>query len=105
METSSVAIVVTNFSSKKSTYYSTSNTDIRISANPSALKKLQAITGIATKIFQFFSNYFKVPYPFTKLDVIAVPAYTKTTSAFYGVIFMRYYATLQYPVIILYTSL
>lgn len=90
METSSVALVLLDFPSAKSTH-STSKTDITLYADEFKLPKLRPILTLVTQIFQFFSDYFQVPYPLKKLDIIAIPNFGDQAGSAYGIIYIRYH--------------
>ena len=71
MSTYLVAFVVGEFEYCEA--YSAENVRIRVYTNPGQTEQGEFALGCATKILSFFTEYFDMPYPLPKLDMVAIP--------------------------------
>ncbi|XP_065349188.1 aminopeptidase Ey-like [Cloeon dipterum] len=92
MSTYLVAFVVSDFAYLEST---PANTTFRVWARPDAIAQASYSLDIAPKVLDFFEDYFNVPYPLPKMDMIAVPDFSSGAMENWGLVTYRETAMLH----------
>ncbi|MEK6907318.1 MAG: M1 family metallopeptidase [Nanoarchaeota archaeon] len=64
-------------------------TKIRIYSTPGKKYRAKLALDVAIKSLEFFNNYFKIPYPLPKLDLIAIPDFEAGAMENWGLITYR----------------
>jgi len=86
MSTYLVAFVVSEFAHLEST---PGDTTFRVWARPDAVAQASYSLDIGPKILEFFEQYFNVPYPLPKMDMIAIPDFSSGAMENWGLVTYR----------------
>ncbi|XP_059487783.1 aminopeptidase Ey-like [Neocloeon triangulifer] len=86
MSTYLVAFVVSDFAYLEST---PGDTTFRVWARPDAIAQATYSLDIAPKVLDFFEEYFNVPYPLPKMDMIALPDFASGAMENWGLVTYR----------------
>lgn len=97
MSTYLVAFLVSDFSSNKVT---TQNGVLyRTWAREAAMDQANYSLGIGSKVLTFFEDYFNIPYPLPKQDMVAIPDFAAGAMENWGLITYRETAMLYDPMV------
>ncbi|KAB0798929.1 hypothetical protein PPYR_06809 [Photinus pyralis] len=88
MSTYLVAFVVSDFEFEQFAVNGNSTT-FRIWARSSAINQVQTAKNFGPSVLNFFEEYFNIPYPLPKLDMIAVPDFGEAAMENWGLITFR----------------
>lgn len=75
MSTYLVAFTINDFEYRESKM-SVDGVVFRVWARPDTISQLEYATEIGPKVLQYFEKTFKMEYPLTKMDMIAIPDYS-----------------------------
>lgn len=87
ISTFSIAIALASFQSTGFDYLL--NVNVQTWGHEYIIHQAASINVIASRIFKFFSNLFKLPHPMGKLDILIVPDVDFQVQESFGIIFMR----------------
>jgi puromycin-sensitive aminopeptidase len=95
MSTYLLAFVAGNMEYKEAT--TKDGVVIRVYATPDKVDEVDFSLGVAVKVLEFYNNYFKIPYPLPKLDMVALPDFSMGAMENWGLVTYREQALLVNP--------
>ncbi|XP_055335825.1 aminopeptidase N-like [Paramacrobiotus metropolitanus] len=87
MSTYLLAFVVCEFSSKEK--LADNGVKVRVWSRPDALNQAEFALDVACQMLVYFETYFGIPFPLTKLDLIAVPDFIAGAMENWGAVVFR----------------
>lgn len=87
MSTYLLAFVMSDFQYRE--VRSSSGVQLRVWARPDAIEETEYALSISGAILTFFEEYFKIPFPLSKLDQIAVPDFAAGAMENWGLVIYR----------------
>lgn len=95
MSTYLVAFVVCDFEAKAQ--HSAHNVLVRAFSRPDAIDDVDHALKTTAKMLDYFENYFGIPYPLTKLDLVALPDFSHGAMENWGLITFKETTMLYNP--------
>ncbi|XP_065171001.1 glutamyl aminopeptidase-like isoform X3 [Atheta coriaria] len=83
--------VVSDFKSRNDVITSPNFADIpyRVFATPAQLAKTEYAAFVGKKVMEFYLDYFQIPFPLPKLDMLAIPDYSSGATEHWGIVTYR----------------
>lgn len=95
MSTYLLAFVAGNLKHKKAT--TKEGVKVRLYATPDKSDQLDFSLDVAVKTLEFYNDYFQIPYPLPKLDMVALPDFSMGAMENWGLVTYREQAVLVDP--------
>ncbi|KAK7497860.1 hypothetical protein BaRGS_00010994 [Batillaria attramentaria] len=95
MSTYLLAFVVSDFVSLSAT--TANNVTYRVWARPESISQAQYALDVGVEVLTYFENYYQIPYPLPKQDMIAIPDFAAGAMENWGLITYRETAMLYQP--------
>lgn len=91
MSTYLACFIVSDFQSEDFTVNSPigDNFDIRVFAAPGQLDKIEFAGKVGAGVIEYYLDYFNIPYPLPKLDMVAVPDFVSGAMEHWGLVTYR----------------
>ncbi|XP_064646003.1 aminopeptidase N-like isoform X2 [Lineus longissimus] len=97
MSTYLLAFVICDFQYKENT--TLRGTKFRVWARPAAIDQVDYALSIGGRILEYFEDYFNIPFPLPKTDMIAIPDFAAGAMENWGLITYRETALLYDPMV------
>ncbi|XP_018321790.1 glutamyl aminopeptidase isoform X2 [Agrilus planipennis] len=88
MSTYLASIIVCDFNYTETTFGS-ENKPLRVYATPAQIGKTEFAKWVAKGVIEYFTDYFNIPYPLPKLDMIAIPDFVSGAMEHWGLVTYR----------------
>ncbi|XP_019765987.2 glutamyl aminopeptidase isoform X2 [Dendroctonus ponderosae] len=90
MSTYLTCFIVSDFTYTNTTFNNSGNlTELRVYASPGNLQKTTYAGEVAKKVIEYYVEYFGIPYPLPKLDLVAIPDFVSGAMEHWGLVTFR----------------
>ncbi|KAL1492044.1 hypothetical protein ABEB36_012545 [Hypothenemus hampei] len=90
MSTYLSCFIVSDFTYTNTTFNNSGNqTELRVYASPGNLDKTTYAGEVAKKVIEYYVEYFGIPYPLPKLDMVAIPDFVSGAMEHWGLVTYR----------------